>query len=671
MKGKLNVAGVSRMLFLLLLATLNLQPSAVFAQVTAFTYQGRVTDNGTNFTGIGQFEFALVTSTNGQTATATAVMGGVSPSEFVSSCAVVNGGSGYIAPPAVSFSGGGGAGATATATVSGGKVAGITILTPGSGYSSAPTVTIAPPLPDFTTWWSNDGTSTNGSEPAVAVNVPVADGLFTVVLGDATQPGMTAIPASLFTQPNLQLRIWFNDGAQGFAVLDPAQNLTPAPYAVFATSASNLVASAQLNVIGLTIQNNTSGAPNVIGGSPVNYVSNSVYGATIAGGGAANVFGQSFTNSVTADFGTVGGGFGNTASGYDGTVGGGGGNNAGDDATVGGGRANTASQGFATVGGGYDNTAGGYYSTVGGGDDNAASGNEATVGGGILNVASGDYATVGGGFNNTASGSNATVAGGTGNLASGLSSFAAGNSAQALNDYSFVWSDGTRYSSTVSQQFAVHATGGAVFAADMQLSGGAAYHNFSLSGGNSIGFLYGSYPKWGDGIHLGYNYYADAFGNDHVPNAGGATSRLTAGYGFISLNVSLVTNSPPTTPRLLANSAGVTVYGTFNQSSDRNAKQDFAPINPSQILDEVLEIPVSEWSYKTDAGTRHIGPMAQDFYSIFNIGTDEKHIAPIDEGGVALAAIQGLSEKVKAQRAEIAVLKQRLEALEREMSARK
>jgi hypothetical protein len=33
------------------------------AQNTVFTYQGRVTDNGTNFTGAGQFEFALVTST--------------------------------------------------------------------------------------------------------------------------------------------------------------------------------------------------------------------------------------------------------------------------------------------------------------------------------------------------------------------------------------------------------------------------------------------------------------------------------------------------------------------------------------------------------------------------------------------------------------------------------
>jgi hypothetical protein len=61
--------------------------------------------------------------------------------------------------------------------------------------------------------------------------------------------------------------------------------------------------------------------------------------------------------------------------------------------------------------------------------------------------------------------------------------------------------------------------------------------------------------------------------------------------------------------------------------------------------------------------------MGQDFYATFNIGTDEKHIAPIDEGGVALAAIQGLNRKLEQQAkekdAEIRDLKQRLEALEK------
>jgi hypothetical protein len=39
--------------------------------------------------------------------------------------------------------------------------------------------------------------------------------------------------------------------------------------------------------------------------------------------------------------------------------------------------------------------------------------------------------------------------------------------------------------------------------------------------------------------------------------------------------------------------------------------------------------------------------MAQDFYAAFDIGPDDKHIGPIDECGVALAAIQGLNHKLE------------------------
>lgn len=50
------------------------------------------------------------------------------------------GGTGYTTAPTVSLTGGGGTGATATATVSGGTVTGITVTAAGSGYTSAPTV---------------------------------------------------------------------------------------------------------------------------------------------------------------------------------------------------------------------------------------------------------------------------------------------------------------------------------------------------------------------------------------------------------------------------------------------------------------------------------------------------------------------------------------------------
>jgi hypothetical protein len=67
-------------------------------------------------------------------------------------------------------------------------------------------------------------------------------------------------------------------------------------------------------------------APNIIAGSPHNFAGNGVVGATISGGGGSIIplFDWNYmTNSVTGDFGTVGGGGANTASGHYSAVGGG------------------------------------------------------------------------------------------------------------------------------------------------------------------------------------------------------------------------------------------------------------------------------------------------------------------------------------------------------------
>ena len=139
---------------------------------------------------------------------------------------------------------------------------------------------------------------------------------------------------------------------------------------------------------------------------------------------------------------------------------------------------------------------------------------------------------------------------------------------------------------------------------------------------------------------------------------------MTAAYGEVVLGVGSA-GFGPNTVRLRANLTGVTVTGTFNNSSDRNGKQDFRSVSSSQILEKVARLPISEWSYKEDATTRHIGPVAQDFHAAFNIGTDDKHIAPLDEAGVALAAIQGLNQKLEAQQAENAELKRELAELKK------
>jgi len=183
----------------------------------------------------------------------------------------------------------------------------------------------------------------------------------------------------------------------------------------------------------LTLQGNLSDAngqsANVIGGFggnnnvPGNSVASGFVGATIAGGGGfESGLNLSVPNSVTADWGTVGGGGGNTAA---------------------------------------------FFSTVAGGQLNNASSSFTTVGGGVSNTASQDSATVGGGKGNTASGENATVPGGRQNSALGPNSFAAGTGAIANNDGSFVWSDDSGSAFPVQDsgpnQFVAQATGGFTF----------------------------------------------------------------------------------------------------------------------------------------------------------------------------------------------------------------
>ncbi len=116
--------------------------------------------------------------------------------------------------------------------------------------------------------------------------------------------------------------------------------------------------------------------------------------------------------------------------------------------------------------------------------------------------------------------------------------------------------------------------------------------------------------------------------------------------------------------------AGLTVNGTLVSSSDRNLKQSFAPVDCQSVLAKVAQLPVQTWAYKQDPGTKHLGPMAQDFYAAFGTGADDKHIAVVDEGGVALAAIQGLNQKLEeTQRAvyakdgEIQTLRQQNDSL--------
>jgi len=104
--------------------------------------------------------------------------------------------------------------------------------------------------------------------------------------------------------------------------------------------------------------------------------------------------------------------------------------------------------------------------------------------------------------------------------------------------------------------------------------------------------------------------------------------------------------------------------------SDRNAKENFEPVDAQSILKKVASLPLSEWNYRTSKDIEHIGPMAQDFHATFGLnGNDNKHISVVDEGGVALAAIQGLNQELRDKDAEIHELQQSLAELNARVAA--
>lgn len=100
-----------------------------------------------------------------------------------------------------------------------------------------------------------------------------------------------------------------------------------------------------------------------------------------------------------------------------------------------------------------------------------------------------------------------------------------------------------------------------------------------------------------------------------------------------------------------------TLRGTLTQNSDVNAKQDIEEVDHQLVLAKVMALPIAEWSYKDAPTTRHIGPMAQDFYRSFRLGDTDTGLSSIDTGGVALAAIQGVKMEKDQQMAQLVASK--------------
>ena len=505
----------------------------------------------------------------------------------------------------------------------------------GTNFNGTGTFKFALVNSDGTTnYWSNDGTAVG--QPATAVSLTVTKGLYSVLLGDTTIANMTlAVAPTMFTNADVRLRAWFNDGISGFQQLNPDQRLAAVGYALMAAgvnSGGDIVGN-RLNIgLGHSLSgilasiaggsNNAAySAYSIIGGGFGNTI-----GIFLAGySGSENVLGGGLSNSITtfSSDNFLGGGSGNGIGSFasDNVLGGGSGNSIAGDSSPGDQSAyNVLVGGFGNhvIFGGYNFIGGGsgnqiYYVVnggppfddviVGGYSNRVIEANYAVIGGGRSNQISGgafnspDYSTIGGGLGNNISGTGAaagigsTIPGGVGNTVVGDYCFAAGHQALATNSGAFVWADNSTnapFASTVTNQFSARAAGGV---------------RFFTNRGTSLGAQL-------------------------APNA-----------------------------------------TSWTALSDRNAKENIEPISVRDVLNGLVSMPISRWSYKDDpTQRRYIGPMAQDFHSAFGLGDDDKRINTLDTDGVTLAAIQGLNQKVEQQRSELQAKQSEIDDLKRHLA---
>ena len=113
------------------------------------------------------------------------------------------------------------------------------------------------------------------------------------------------------------------------------------------------------------------------------------------------------------------------------------------------------------------------------------------------------------------------------------------------------------------------------------------------------------------------------------------------------------------------NGAYLTNGGAWTNASDRDKKTDITPLNGREILFKIRQLDITRWRYKgtTEGDEYHVGPMAQDFYRLFQVGIDSLSISTIDPAGVSLIGVKQLSIELEEVKKENAQLRKEIEIL--------
>jgi hypothetical protein len=416
-------------------------------------------------------------------------------------------------------------------------------------------------------------------------------------------------------------------------------------------------------------------------------------------GGFGNTAGNGFGTTADAPFATVGGGQGNVSQANASTIAGGAVNFAfGEFSTIAGGIGNVATGAAATAGGGLGNCAGGDRSWAAGefaatrlgqnADDSACpgvartaddNGDEGTFvwadspgsaarfvstgpnqflvrarGGLALNgtppdpsieasVFGNDTTSVGGFANLFMRQAGATTSG-----AGILVSVGSAGNASGDNNAAFYVDQYSPLSNLQQRRLSVEPSGVVRVDPSTRLEFGSATRQMLN--------LWGDVGQYGIGVQSDTLYMRTANNGFFAWFQGGTHTDAALGPGAGgTLLMSLTPGPGNTTP------TGYARATLFTNVSDRAAKTGFSAIDPLDVLQRVVALPLSRWSYRSTVGSWHIGPMAQDFRAAFGLGDDDRTIATVDADGVALAAIQGLNARLEAERDALAAEVARLD----------
>jgi hypothetical protein len=249
------------------------------------------------------------------------------------------------------------------------------------------------------------------------------------------------------------------------------------------------------------------------------------------------------------------------------------------------------------------------------------------------------------GFNTQATGEGAFAVGNA-SISSGDYSFSAGHNPQATGDHSIALGRGALATAESAIAIGYHPTADSPY--------GLSLGNYTYAHGeNSVAIGYHSRALH-DGSFI-CNDYSDVFGYVETTTENQFMVKAAGGTVFYS------DDALTTGVELLPGA------GAWSILSDRNRKENILTVEPSEYLNRLDSIEVYEWSYiAQDSSIRHIGPMAQDFYKTFELGTDSTTINSGDFDGINMLLLKALDNKMdmlELQEAELIEMRQQLEDL--------